>query len=113
MLMKPLFATTALCLGLALAFAAQADQEVRTHGDTLLMQQVHKEKQMVLPTRGMTMTQVERKFGAPLAKLPTRGGDAPRHPPINRWQYADYIVYFERNRVIHSVINPPAHDNKS
>lgn len=113
MFMKLLLATSALCFGLALAPSAQADQEVRTQGDTLLMQQVHKEKQMVLPTRGMTMAQVERKFGAPVNKLPTRGGDAPLHPPINRWQYDHYIVYFERNRVIHAVINPPAHDSNS
>ncbi|MGA7296482.1 MAG: hypothetical protein WBW92_03085 [Rhodanobacteraceae bacterium] len=105
MMIKQLLATTALSLGIAMVAPAQAD--------TLLMQQVHKEKQMAMPTRGMTMAQVERRFGAPLNKLPTRGGDAPRHPPINRWQYAHYIVYFERNRVIHSVINPPTQDSNS
>lgn len=56
-----------------------------------------------LPGRGLSMTQVERRYGAPLEKLPTAGGDAPRHPPIHRWRYAGYTVYFERNRVIHSV----------
>lgn len=56
-----------------------------------------------LPSRGMSMTQVERRYGAPLDKLPAAGGDAPRHPTINRWRYQGYTVYFERNRVIHSV----------
>lgn len=56
-----------------------------------------------LPGRGLSMAQVERRYGAPLEKLPTAGGDAPRHPPINRWRYQGYTVYFERNRVIHSV----------
>ena len=56
-----------------------------------------------VPTRGMSMAQVEKRFGAPLAKLPSAGGDAPRHPTINRWRYNGYTVYFERSRVIHSV----------
>lgn len=93
------FAAAALCC----AFVAPA-----AHADVLLMKQVHKEKHMSMPTRGMTMAQVTRHFGAPLRKLPTRGGDTPRHPPIHRWVYADYTVYFERSHVIHSVVNPPA-----
>lgn len=105
MMMKQLLAATAISLGLAMAAPAQAD--------TLLMQQVNKENQIAMPTRGMTMAQVKRKFGAPLSKLPTRGGDAPKHPPINRWQYANYIVYFERSHVIHAVINPPSNDTNS
>jgi hypothetical protein len=56
-----------------------------------------------LPQRGMSMAQVEQRYGAPIDKLPTAGGDAPRHPPINRWRYKGYTVYFERSRVIHSV----------
>lgn len=58
-----------------------------------------------VPHRGMTMAQVQKRFGAPVEKLPTAGGDAPRHPPINRWRYNGYTVYFERNRVIHSVLD--------
>ena len=56
------------------------------------------------PGRGMSMAQVERRFGTPLDKLPSAGGDTPRHPVINRWRYNGYTVYFERNRVIHSVL---------
>ena len=58
-----------------------------------------------VPHRGMTMAQVEQAYGAPVDKLPTAGGDAPRHPPINRWRYNGFTVYFERNRVIHSVVD--------
>lgn len=60
------------------------------------------------PQRGMTMAQVERAYGAPVDKLPTAGGDAPRHPPINRWRYNGFTVYFERSRVIHSVVDAAA-----
>ena len=58
-----------------------------------------------LPRRGLSMAEVEQRYGAPVEKLPTAGGDAPRHPPINRWRYNGYTVYFERNRVIHSVVD--------
>jgi len=60
------------------------------------------------PKRGMTMAQVEKHFGAPRDKLAPAGGDAPRHPVINRWVYPDYTVYFERDRVIDSVANRAA-----
>jgi len=56
-----------------------------------------------VPVRGLSMGQVERRYGAPLDKLPTVGGGAPRQPPINRWRYNGFTVYFERDRVIHSV----------
>lgn len=58
-----------------------------------------------LPHRGLSMAQVDQRYGAPVQKLPTAGGDTSRHPPINRWRYNGYTVYFERNRVIHSVVD--------
>lgn len=66
-----------------------------------------------VPSRGMSMAQVEKRYGAPLDKLPRAGGDAPRHPTINRWHYNGYTVYFERNRVIHSVLDSVAAAPKS
>lgn len=83
-----------------------------THGDQLLVHRITQEKQMNLPTRGMTMAQVEHKFGAPAHKLQARGGDAPLHPVIKRWEYANYIVYFEHSHVIHTVLNTPAGNNR-
>jgi hypothetical protein len=71
--------------------------------DTLLMDRVKQERGLGTPSRGMTMAQVERNYGAPKDKLPAAGGDAPLHPVINRWVYDSYIVYFERDRVISSV----------
>ncbi len=58
-----------------------------------------------LPARGMTMAQVEQRFGAPAEKLAPAGGDTARHPTINRWRYNGYTVYFERNRVLHNVVD--------
>jgi len=73
-----------------------------SHADTLVL-----DKTVVysgpVPVRGLSMSDVERRFGAPQDKLPTVGGGKPQHPPINRWRYQGYTVYFERDRVIHSV----------
>ena len=58
-----------------------------------------------VPSRGMSMAQVEKRFGAPVEKLPSAGGDTARHPVIHRWRYQGYTVYFERSHVIHSVLD--------
>lgn len=100
----PLIALMAFGLGLSTSPVAHA-------GDNLLIHRVQQEKGMNLPTRGMTMAQVEKRYGAPQRKLSPRGGDSKKHPVINRWDYSNFIVYFERNRVIHSVLNTPAGNN--
>ncbi|HEX7917486.1 hypothetical protein [Rudaea sp.] len=73
--------------------------------DTLLIERVNQERSHVLPARGLSMAQVERQYGAPTNKLSPAGGDSRWHPTINRWVYADYTVYFERDRVIDAVVN--------
>ncbi len=50
------------------------------------------------PKRGSTMAEVEKRFGAPTEKHPTVG-----QPPITRWDYAGFSVFFEHDRVIHAV----------
>ena len=50
------------------------------------------------PSRGMRMAQVEQKFGAPVTKHATVG-----QPPITRWDYAGFAVFFEHDIVIHAV----------
>ena len=50
------------------------------------------------PKRGMTQASVEANFGEP-QKTVAPVGD----PPISRWEYPDFIVYFEYDRVIHAV----------
>jgi outer membrane protein assembly factor BamE (lipoprotein component of BamABCDE complex) len=63
-----------------------------------------KESDVATPTRGMTMDQVSSKFGAPATKVPAVG-----NPPISRWDYPGFVVYFEHEHVIHSVIpNTPS-----
>ncbi|MGD8547343.1 MAG: hypothetical protein PVG50_08210 [Thiohalophilus sp.] len=56
---------------------------------------------VTVPGRGMTMTQVEERFGQPVKKYDEVGD-----PPITRWVYPDFTVYFEYQYVIDAV----AHD---
>lgn len=50
------------------------------------------------PTRGMTQQAVEANYGAP-QNMRSPVGD----PPITRWEYAGFVVFFEYDKVIHAV----------
>lgn len=75
-----------------------------SQADTLLINRIKQKQTQVLPIRGKSMTDVEKQFGAPLHILTPVGGDSSQHPVINRWEYDNFIVYFEDDRVIDSVI---------
>ncbi|MFC4762051.1 hypothetical protein [Dyella koreensis] len=98
---------------IALLAAAGVSAPQPARADNLLINRVQQEKGMDLPQRGMSMEQVEKKYGAPQRKLSPRGGDSQKHPVINRWDYSNFIVYFEHSHVIHSVLNTPAGNNKN
>ena len=73
--------------------------------ETLLVDRVHQENAAAMPARGMTMAQVEARFGAPSEKLDPRGGQKHQWPTINRWTYPAFTVYFEKSRVVDAVAN--------
>ena len=73
--------------------------------ETLLVDRVHQENAAAMPTRGMTMAQVEARFGAPSERLDPRGGQKRQWPTINRWTYPAFTVYFEKSRVVDAVAN--------
>ncbi len=50
------------------------------------------------PNRGMSMDTVATKWGEPAAKKAAIG-----EPPISRWEYSTFVVYFEYGNVIHAV----------
>jgi hypothetical protein len=88
----------ALLAGCAVAGSALADTVV-------VNDQVQvRESQVERPKRGLTMSEVEKHFGAPVTRHPTVGGGSPRTPPITRWDYSGFSVFFEGDRVIHSVV---------
>ncbi len=83
----------ALLCSLAAAGAAQAetiivDDQVRV-----------RESPVERPERGITMRAVEARFGAPIKRHPAVG-----EPPITRWDYEKFSVFFEHDRVIHAVV---------
>lgn len=53
------------------------------------------------PARGSSKEQVSSRFGAPSDRVSAVG-----EPPISRWVYTDFTVYFDGEYVIHSVIHP-------
>jgi len=73
--------------------------------ETLLIERVQEENKAALPTRGMSMAQVEARFGAPADRLDPRGGQKRQWPTINRWGYPGFTVYFEKDKVIDAVAN--------
>ena len=46
----------------------------------------------------MTTERVQSEFGEPQSREAAVG-----EPPISRWHYAGFVVYFEYDRVIHAV----------
>jgi hypothetical protein len=51
------------------------------------------------PERGMHMNAVETRYGAPATRYPAVG-----QPPITRWDYPGFVVYFENDLVLHAVV---------
>lgn len=92
--MKNLTLRTAVLLLLCatgLAFSVQAD--------VLLMERVEAKAGIDVPQKSSTMNQVRVKYGDPMNEYGAVG-----EPPITRWVYADFIVYFEHQHVITTVL---------
>jgi hypothetical protein len=75
------------------------------HADTLLIDRVKSEQGQPLPKRGDSMAQVEAKYGAAQSKSGPVGGGSPSTPPITRWTYGGFSVYFENSHVVDAVLN--------
>jgi hypothetical protein len=88
----------ALLCGCAVAGSALADTVVVNDQVRL------RESRIDCPKGGLTMSEVEQHFGAPLTRHPAVGGGSPQRPPITRWDYGGFSVFFEGDRVIHSVV---------
>jgi hypothetical protein len=69
-------------------------------GDVLLIDEIQASSTSshLRPNRGASMTGVEAQFGAPTQRAAAVG-----EPPITRWDYPGFSVYFEHQLVIHAV----------
>ncbi|RFF28679.1 hypothetical protein DZK25_01585 [Wenzhouxiangella sp. 15181] len=72
-------------------------------GDVLLIEKVEERMMRDLPQNGLTKARVEERYGAPEEKHAAVG-----EPPITRWVYDDFNVFFEYNLVIESVLHHDA-----
>lgn len=84
---------TVLLFACALAGTAVAETVVVNDKVEVMPSQVDR------PKRGSTMGAVEKHFGAPVNRHPTVGA-----PPITRWDYNAFSVFFEGDRVIDAVV---------
>jgi hypothetical protein len=72
------------------------------NADTLLIDAVDQAQTSnpATPRNGLSMSQVEARYGAPASKHGAVGD-----PPITRWDYPGYSVFFEYQTVLHSVVH--------
>ena len=69
--------------------------------DVLIIDEVRQVARMNLPENGQTMDTTESKYGTPGQRHQAVGD-----PPITRWDYRTYSVYFEHELVLFSVLHP-------
>lgn len=62
------------------------------------------------PGKGSSMKAVLQQFGAPTTRRAPVGGGSKHQPPITRWDYPGFSVFFENSHVVDAVVpgQPPA-----
>lgn len=94
--------TTLLALGLL---------QTSVPADVLMIHAIAKEPAntaggLPRPTKGMSMAHVQGRFGEPTTRHAPVGTPGSRHqPPITRWTYPRFTVYFENDHVVNSVVH--------
>ena len=68
--------------------------------DVLLIQQVRQAGRMDVPVNGMSMSEVESRYGNAKQRDAAVG-----QPPITRWVYDRWSVFFEYDRVLYTVLH--------
>ena len=87
--------STAIVLSLAVGISMVQAEVIKLPIGAQAAQKQHLER----PENGMTRGQVAARFGEPQSVVSSVGD-----PPISTWEYADYVVFFENDRVLHSVL---------
>lgn len=80
------------------------------YADVLEMPEASIEGPVSKPSKGSTMSAVLREFGQPATRRKAVGGGSTRQPPITRWDYPGFSVFFENSHVVDAVVpgQPPA-----
>ena len=90
---------TRMVLVLLLASAALFTPVATLNADVLLIEEVRQAERMQLPVNGMNKDDVRSRYGDP-AQTHAPVGD----PPITRWDYEQWSVYFEYDLVLFTVL---------
>ncbi len=101
-----------LSLSFLLGLAFQAHYVIAEDIHIPIGEQGKDQPSIDMPTKGMSKERVKSLFGEPLEDVPAKG-----QPPISRWKYQEFTVYFDSNTVIHCVRNfhpteKPAQENQ-
>jgi len=75
--------------------------------DVLIIDRIKTQPTIEIPAKGLSMKQVINKFGEPETKYKAVG-----QPPIIKWRYSNFTVYFESRWVINSVIHKTNENEK-
>lgn len=76
------FSSLSYAESVALSVAEQGNQSVQT------------------PHNGQKKENVEAQFGTPIERVSAVG-----EPPISKWVYQEFTVYFENDTVLHAVLH--------
>lgn len=91
---KTFFLSTILALGLA----------TTAHADVLVIPDETAPAPIATPDRGSSQATVLKGYGEPVQRHAPAGGGSAQQPPITRWDYNGFSVFFENNTVIDVVI---------
>ncbi|WP_020397097.1 hypothetical protein [Thiolinea disciformis] len=98
-----------LALALCLPVAFQAEAGSKAHKSHKASKHPVKTLQVAklagVPTRGMSMKQVSKRYGKPASVRVSKGPVKKRWPRITEWNYGKYSVYFEKQTVLHTVMH--------
>ena len=94
---------TRMVLTLMLAFIAGLAPYGLLTADVLLIEEVRQAERMDLPENGQSMDDVRARFGDPASKNAAVGD-----PPITRWDYERFSVYYEYGLVLFTVLHKGA-----
>ncbi len=93
-----MFKYTPLIIGLLLSSAIPVHAEVISIADPRY-DVPNDASGVIRPKRGMSMDAVLKHYGEPASKTAAVG-----EPPITRWTYPNFIVFFEHHIVLHTVV---------
>lgn len=93
---KSVSCSLALLLATTLTIQSSIAEEIRIP----VGEQSKTQPAVDMPAKGISKERVKSLFGEPLEEVPAKG-----QPPISRWKYQEFTVYFDSNTVIHCVRN--------